>query len=82
MEPSQQFRSHLFTLRVWQEEVGGGQVEWRGKVQLVTGNDVRYFRQWQALAPLLQSMLQDAAALSNLEKLVEAELPDRQEPGL
>jgi hypothetical protein len=29
--PDQHPRSHLFTVRVWQEEVGQNQMEWRGK---------------------------------------------------
>jgi hypothetical protein len=57
--PSQRPRSHLFTIRVWQEEIGTDQIEWRGKVQLVTSGDVRYFRGWAALVPLLLTMLSE-----------------------
>src|SRR5690242_4230764 len=46
-------RSHLFTVRVWEEEIRPGQTEWRGKVQLLTNGEVRYFREWAALGPLL-----------------------------
>lgn len=60
--PSKLPRSHLFTVRVWQEELGEGQSEWRGQVRLVTGEDVRYFRQWSALVPLLITMLAEAPA--------------------
>ena len=56
----QKLHSHLFTVRVWEEEVGNGETEWRGKVQLVTGGDVRYFRGWAALAPLLITMLSES----------------------
>jgi hypothetical protein len=56
--PSQS--SHLFTVRVWQEEVRNGQIEWRGKVQLVTSGEVRYFREWAALIPLLLAMLSES----------------------
>lgn len=45
-------RSHLFTARIWEEEVSSDQSEWCGKVQLVNSEDVRYFRHWSALAPL------------------------------
>lgn len=31
--------SHLFTIRIWQEDLGQGQFEWRGKVQHVSGVD-------------------------------------------
>jgi hypothetical protein len=57
--PNPHLRSYLFTVRVWQEEIGTDQVEWRGKVQLVTNGDVRYFRGWTALAPLLLTMLSE-----------------------
>ena len=57
--PSQHPRSHLFTIRVWKEEIGTNQTEWRGKVQLVTSGEVRYFRQWATLVPLLATMLSE-----------------------
>lgn len=57
--PYQHPHSHLFTVRVWEEVVGDGQTEWRGKVQLMTGGDVRYFRRWAALVPLLVTMLSE-----------------------
>jgi len=52
-------RSHLFTVRVWEEEIGTDQTEWRGRVQLFTSREVRYFREWAALAPLLLTMLSE-----------------------
>lgn len=60
-EPSQHSRSHLFTVRVWQEDLGEGQTEWRGQVRLVTSGDARYFREWSALVPLLVTMLAEAS---------------------
>jgi hypothetical protein len=53
-------RSHLFTVRVWEEEIGTDQTEWRGKVQLLSNGDVRYFRDWAALVPLLLTMLSES----------------------
>jgi hypothetical protein len=53
-------RSHLFTVRVWEEEVGAGQTELRGKVQLLTSGEVHYFREWTALVPLLLAMLSES----------------------
>jgi hypothetical protein len=49
--------SYLFTVRVWQEEVRAGQTEWRGMVQLMSSGEVRYFREWATLAPLLLAMV-------------------------
>jgi hypothetical protein len=62
-------RSHLFTIRVWEEEIGSDQNEWRGKIQLFTTGDVRYFREWTALAPLLLTMLAESQTdISQREK--------------
>ena len=52
--------SYLFTVRVWQEEMRAGQTEWRGRVQLVSSGEVRYFRGWAALVPLLLTMLTES----------------------
>jgi hypothetical protein len=49
--------AHLFTVRVWREDLGGGQHEWRGKVQHVTSGEARYFRTWSALRAFLRDML-------------------------
>jgi len=67
-KPSQHPRSHLFTVRVWKEEVRNGQIEWRGKVQLVNSGDVRYFREWAALVPLLIAMQSEADSMSEPDK--------------
>jgi hypothetical protein len=50
-------RSHLFTIQLWQEELGQGQTEWRGKAQHVSSGNVRYFRDWPGLIRILQTML-------------------------
>lgn len=63
-KPSQGRRSHLFTVQVWQEEVRRDQSEWRGKVQLFTSGEVRYFRDWVALVPLLLAMLSESDRMS------------------
>jgi hypothetical protein len=52
-----QHDSHLFTVRLWAEELGDGQIEWRGKLQHVTSGEARYFRDWPVLIALLQAML-------------------------
>jgi hypothetical protein len=51
-EKSQQ--SQLFTLRLWLEEVGEGQMDWRGRVQHVRSGEVRYFRNWQMLKEFVE----------------------------
>ncbi len=56
-KPYQGPNSHLFTLRLWREEVATGQSEWRGKVQQVSNGEAYYFREWEALISLLIQML-------------------------
>ncbi len=50
-------RTHLFTVRVWLEDLGEGQTEWRGEVQYVVSGEIRYFRDWPALVALFQALL-------------------------
>lgn len=57
-------RSHLFTVRVWAEPLGDGQLEWRGRVQHVLSGERRYFRDWPALERFL---LEKAAELDSGE---------------
>jgi hypothetical protein len=45
--------SHLFTVRLWVEEPGNGQTEWRGQVQHVMSGEKRYFRDWSTLIAFL-----------------------------
>ena len=49
--------SQLFMLRLWQEDLGEGRVEWRGKIQHVTSGEARYFRDWPMLITALQDIL-------------------------
>jgi hypothetical protein len=48
--------SHLFTVRVWVEDLGDGRSEWRGKVQHVISGETRYFRDWTTLIAFLLAM--------------------------
>ena len=50
-------RSHLFTVRVWLEDLGSGQFEWRGKVQDVGSGEAKYFREWSMLLVFLLETL-------------------------
>ncbi len=52
-----QQRTHLFTVRVWLEDLGEGQTEWRGEVHDVVSGEMRYFRDWPTLVAFLQAML-------------------------
>ncbi|NJD59721.1 MAG: hypothetical protein C3F13_14355 [Anaerolineales bacterium] len=49
--------SQLFTLRMWLEDLGEGQMDWRGKVQHIGSGEVRYFRSWQMLRDFVEDKL-------------------------
>lgn len=42
-------RSELFTVRLWPEELGESQVEWRGRVQHALSGRTCHFRAWPEL---------------------------------
>ncbi len=54
--------SHLFTLRVWQEELGGGQAEWRGRAQDIATGAAAYFQGWPGLIAVLSRLLEEPAS--------------------
>ncbi len=58
--PKQAHASHLFTLRVWVEEIDPETQEWRGRIHHVESNETRYFRDWPALLPVLLAMVRQA----------------------
>ena len=72
-EPNKR-QSHLFTLRLWTEDMEDEEVEWRGRLHHVATDEVRYFRDWPSLIPMLLNMLRDAEKdelaklLSSVEK--------------
>jgi hypothetical protein len=53
--------STLFTLRLWQEAMGGDQVELRAEVRHVQSGEVRYFRDWGALTAFLIEKVEESA---------------------
>lgn len=53
--------SCLFTLRLWHEQLGEGQMEWRGKVQYTDSGNALYFRQWGVMLEFLQETLEQIA---------------------
>ena len=49
--------SHLFMLRMWLEDLGSGETDWRCKVQHVNSGEVRYFRDWLTLETFMEGLL-------------------------
>ena len=57
MKPNQPLaRSHLYTIRLWPEDLGDGVWEWRGMVKHVASGKEHYFRDWGALKELMVHM--------------------------
>ena len=64
-------RSHLFTVRLWREDLGHSQSEWRGEVHDVVSGERRYFRDWPTLLTLVQEMLPKPECSGLLEPQIE-----------
>lgn len=60
-EVRQHPHSHLFTLRVWEEALGEGKAEWRGRVQEITSGETAFFRDWTGLVATLARLLANAS---------------------
>ncbi len=57
--------SHLFTVRVWQEELGDGKAEWRGRAQNIATGAGAYFRGWPGLIAVLSRLVETSTALAD-----------------
>ncbi len=49
-------RSHLFTLRLWVEDVGNGRTEFRGTLKHVLTGETQHFRDWETLNRYLEAV--------------------------
>lgn len=58
MEKQELARSHLFLVRIWLEELGEGENEWRGRAQNIATGEAMYFREWSGLSAVLLQMVQ------------------------
>ncbi len=45
-------------LRLWPEDMGNGEIEWRGKAQDIATGEFSFFRDWPGLIAVLQKMVQ------------------------
>ena len=51
--------SHIFTIRVWMEELEEGRLECRGRLHHGPRGPARHFQGWAALVDLMNDMVQD-----------------------
>ena len=49
--------AHLFTLRLWREELDKDEAEWRMQLRSVETGQTHHFRDWPSLVGLLLTML-------------------------
>ncbi len=68
--------SQMFTLRVWQEEVGHGRCELRGALTHVLTGTTAYLRDWTTLVGLIEPFLAPAAPAPILSELEESSHDD------
>jgi hypothetical protein len=76
MDQDQLHRSHLFTVRLWAEDIGHGQTEWRGRVQQVTSGEAYYFRDWPTLIAHLLKLLPPSETQPEASGTIEPSEPD------
>ncbi|MCA9955848.1 MAG: hypothetical protein H6657_24370 [Ardenticatenaceae bacterium] len=55
-EKSERVHSHMFTLRVWVEDVGNGRFEYRGTLKHVLTGETHHFRGWPPLIRQLEDV--------------------------
>jgi hypothetical protein len=55
--PEQQTQTAWFVLKVWEEHLAVGRVEWRGQILNVDSDTVRSFEDWPELIELIAQAL-------------------------
>jgi hypothetical protein len=68
-------QSYLFTLRLWEETLGEGQAEWRGRVQALASGETAFFRDWTGLVATLTRLIAKSAAAAEVARS-ESQLTD------
>lgn len=58
IKPTTTTPTTLFTIRLWPEENGDEQPEWRGQITNLHNQEVRYFRDSETLYGVLTKMLE------------------------
>ena len=54
--------TQMFTLHLWQEDMGNGRCEIRGQVKHVLSKETIYFRDWSSLLAFLQQKVSEKHA--------------------
>lgn len=59
MENDRSRRTCQFLVRLWSEDLGGGEREWRGKAQNIATGEFGYFRDWPGLVAAIQKLMEE-----------------------
>lgn len=57
MQKEEYIRTRLFLVRLWNEELGDGESEMRGRLQDVSSGETSYFRDWEGLVEGLKKLM-------------------------
>ena len=72
--------SHLFAVRLWREDLGDGQAEWRGQAIYMPSDETLFFRDMAELADFMRRFITPAAPVND-EHFSESDdrtiIPDR-----
>ena len=49
--------THSFVVRIWHEQIDGGQPGWRGHIIHVLGNEDRYFQELEVIPEFIRPFL-------------------------
>lgn len=79
MQKEEFIRTHLFLVRMWNEELGDGESEMRGRLQDVLTGETSYFRDWEGLVGGMKRMLAMAGGDGQAEATISE--PDQGESG-
>ena len=44
-------------LRIWMEDLGAGQLDWRGRIQHINSGEALFFRDWKTLICFIKNMV-------------------------
>jgi hypothetical protein len=60
--------THLFTVRLWNEQLSREHSEWRGQVRHVMSEESCFFRDWETLVHFLTRVRDETSAESEIDE--------------
>ena len=75
------FPTHLFLLRVWREELGEDQHEWRASARHVISGETRFIRTWHDLETFIDLLTSQQVVSEEGQRKEEDPCPEDYNPG-